>query len=285
MPTTPDHALFTVDAFTAVPFRGNPAAVCLLRRELTDLTMQAIAAEMKHSETAFLMPSDGSAARANRFSLRWFTPEVEVPLCGHATLAASIVIFGELGNPATEVRFDTMSGPLAARREGERIALDFPAADAFRPATAEASVVVEALGVRELLGAFHARGNRNLLLHVGSEREVRELAPDFDRLRRARRNEPFLGVIVTAAGSGPYDFVSRYFAPWVGVDEDPVTGSAHCALAPYWHRQTGRAEMRAYQASKRGGEMVVRLKGSRVDLVGEGVVVTVGELRLDRNAS
>jgi len=275
--------LYTVDAFTAVPFHGNPASVCLLDRDLPENTMQAIAAEMNHSETAFLRPLDGPPKHATRFSLRWFTPQVEVPLCGHATLAASAVMFHELVNPAPEIRFETKSGTLAACREGVRIALDFPAED-FRSTTAT-SAVLEALGVRGLEAAFYARGDRNLLLHLADEHQVRDLAPDFALLRRARGNERFLGVIVTASGSGAYDFVSRYFAPWVGIDEDPVTGSAHCALAPYWARVTGRNEMRAYQASKRGGEMIVRLRGGRVHLVGEAVVLATGAFRLHEDAA
>jgi PhzF family phenazine biosynthesis protein len=269
--------LYIVDAFTAQAFRGNPASVCILKDDLPAETMQVIAAEMNHSETAFVRPLDGPPGQATRFALRWFTPQVEVPLCGHATLATSTVIFRELANPALELAFETKSGRLSARRDGERIALDFPA-DGFRPATAPPAVLA-ALGAREAVAACLARKDRNLLLQLGDEREVRELAPDFARLREARGEAPFLGVIVTAAGSGGFDCVSRYFAPWVGIDEDPVTGGAHCALGPYWARLTGKSEIRAYQASRRGGEMTVRVKGDRVDLLGEAVVVARGTLR------
>jgi PhzF family phenazine biosynthesis protein len=270
--------LYVVDAFTATPFRGNPASVCLLERELPATVMQAIAAEMNHSETAFAVPLDGPPARATLFSLRWFTPEVEVPLCGHATLATAAVILAELGNAAVEVRFETKSGPLSARREGARIALDFPAEDS-QPASV-ARPVLTALGIHEVKAACYARRGRNLLLHLQEERQVRQLAPDFARLRAARGEEPFLGVIVTAAGSEGYDFVSRYFAPWVGIDEDPVTGAAHCALAPYWASLTGKRQMSAYQASRRGGEMIVQMNGQRVNLIGEAVIVSAGRLRL-----
>ena len=272
--------LYIVDAFTATAFRGNPASVCLLEHELPESEMQAVAAEMRHSETAFVRPLDGPPARATRFSLRWFTPEVEVPLCGHATLATSAVIFRELANPALEIHFETKSGRLSARREGTRIALDFPAEDS-RPASV-APALIAALGARQIKAACSARSGRSLLLHLADEAEVRELEPDLVRLRASRGEEPFYGVIVTAAGSGGYDFVSRFFAPWAGVDEDPVTGAAHCALTPYWASLTGKREMRAYQASRRGGEMTVRLKGERVDLVGESVVVAAGILRLER---
>lgn len=271
--------LYIVDAFTAAPFRGNPASVCLLEREIPEATMQAIAAEMNHSETAFALSLKGSPTLATGFSLRWFTPEVEVPLCGHATLATAAVIFRELANPADTIGFETKSGRLSARLEGKRIALDFPA-EVGRP-TEVAPEVCAALGLREVKAASYARWDRNLLLELGSESEVRGLAPDFMRLRAAGGEDRFLGVIVTAAGSGGFDFVSRYFAPWLGIDEDPVTGVAHCALTPYWARLTGKSEMRAYQASRRGGEMTVRLKGDRVDLVGEAVIVAEATLRLD----
>jgi PhzF family phenazine biosynthesis protein len=269
--------LYIVDAFTATQFRGNPASVCLLERGLPEAMMQKIAAEMKHSETAFALPLDGSPMLATRFSLRWFTPEVEVPLCGHATLATSAVIFQELSNPAHEIQFETKSGRLSARRESTRIALDFPVQD-FRPVAASPAVLA-ALGVREVEAACRTRNDRNLLLHLRNNREVSEVTPDFVLLRAAGEKEGFLGVIVTASGAGQYDFVSRYFAPWVGIDEDPVTGTAHCALTPYWARVTGRQEMCAYQASLRGGEIIVRLKNDRVDLVGEAAVVVAGRLR------
>ena len=271
--------LYTVDAFTATPFRGNPASVCLLEEEIPEATMQAIAAEMNHSETAFALPLADAATPAAHFSLRWFTPEVEVPLCGHATLATAAVIFREVGAPAPTIHFETKSGKLSAGSEGTAIVSDFPAEHG--QATTAPPEVCAALGVREVKAACYARGNRNLLLELGSETEVRDLAPDFTRLRDARGDVPFLGVIVTAASSGEFDFVSRYFGPWIGINEDPVTGAAHCVLTPYWAGLTGKHEMRAYQASLRGGEMTVRLKGERVELVGEAVIVAKGSLRLD----
>jgi PhzF family phenazine biosynthesis protein len=271
--------LYIVDAFTGERFGGNPASVCLAESELPEPLMQAIAAEMNHSETAFVRSLEDTPEASTRFSLRWFTPKVEVPLCGHATLATSAVIFREIGNRSQTIYFETKSGRLPVRREGTRIALDFPAA-AGSP-TEVAPEVCAALGVREVKAASYVRGGRNLLLEVGSEPEVRNLAPDFVRLRSSRGEAGFLGVNVTARGSGEFDFVSRYFAPWVGIDEDPVTGAAHCALTPYWAELTGKSEMRAYQASARGGELTVRLKAGRVELVGEAVIVADGALRLD----
>jgi PhzF family phenazine biosynthesis protein len=249
-----------------------------MEQELPESTMQAIAAEMNHSETAFALPLDGSPSVATLFSLRWFTPEVEVPLCGHATLATAAVIFRELANPVHTIDFETKSGRLSAQREDTRIALDFPAED-FRPTTVTPEVCA-ALGACEVKAACYARKDRNLMLQLGTESEVRELTPDFTKLRAARGNSSFLGVIVTAAGSGSYDFVSRYFAPWVGIDEDPVTGATHCALTPYWASLTGKSEMKAYQASRRGGEMTVRFKGERVELVGDAVIIAAATMRL-----
>jgi PhzF family phenazine biosynthesis protein len=272
--------LYLVDAFTAVPFRGNPASVCLLdrEREIDDATMQAVAAEMNHSETAFVRPLEGPPDRSTRFALRWFTPKVEVPLCGHATLASATVVFREARNQAGTISFETRSGTLTARRQGDAIALDFPVAD-IRPAPVSADVL-RALGIDQCLSSHIARSGRSLLLHVADASTVRDLRPEFARLVRARGDDTFLGIIVTAAGDSGYDFVSRYFAPWVGIDEDPVTGSAHCALAPYWSSITGKSEMRAHQASARGGDIIVRMRGDRVDLVGEAVVLASGELRL-----
>jgi predicted PhzF superfamily epimerase YddE/YHI9 len=185
---------------------------------------------------------------------------------------------GILGNPASELQFETKSGVLVGRRKGARTALDFPAADIRLGRVSPA--VTGALGVHEMKGVCQVRQGRNLLIHLRHEREVRELAPDFAALLVARADEPFLGVIVTAAGSSGYDFVSRCFAPWMGVNEDPVTGAAHCALGPYWAGLLRKTELRAYQASKRGGELTVHVHGERVALIGEAVIVSEGTLRI-----
>jgi len=271
--------LYIVDAFTATRFRGNPASVCVLEREIPVSTMQAIAAEMNHSETAFVLSIDDSPQHASRFLLRWFTPQVEVPLCGHATLATAAVIFSTLGNNAAIIQFETKSGKLLTWREDTRIVLDFPAEDC-QPIKV-APEIYTALGVQDVKESWYAGRDGNLLLEFYSESEVRDLKPDFRDLKSAPREKPFLGVIVTAKGSGKFDFVSRFFAPWIGIDEDPVTGAAHCALTPYWARRTGKSEMRALQVSRRGGEMTVRLKDKRVNLIGEAVIVAEGTLLLD----
>jgi PhzF family phenazine biosynthesis protein len=255
--------LLQIDAFTDIAFKGNPAAVCILDRERDAAWMQDVAKEMNLSETAFLLH------HADGFGLRWFTPAVEVALCGHATLASAHALWEERVLE-TDARFHTLSGLLTATRNGDLIELDFPA-KAEEPAEAP-PLLLEALGAKPV---YVGRNQFDYLVEVGSEEELRALDPDHARLRTI----PVRGVIVTARSSDPrFDFVSRFFAPGSGVDEDPVTGSAHCALTPYWSKKLGKAEMTAYQASARGGVVHVRLAGDRVKLGGHAVTVLRGEL-------
>lgn len=257
--------LFQVDAFTSRPFAGNPAAVCLLPGPRDETWMQQVAREMNLAETAFLYRlSDG-------FSLRWFTPAVEVDLCGHATLASAQVLWEQkLLEPDEPARFQSRSGLLTARRAGEWIELDFPA----KPAEAAPAPP----GLEGCLGVaprFVGRNAFDYLVEVDTEATVRNLKPDLVQLATL----PVRGVIVTAAAmSGEFDFVSRFFAPAVGVPEDPVTGSAHCCLGPFWRDRLGKDEMVAYQASARGGVVRVRVAGPRVVLRGQAVTVLRGEL-------
>jgi predicted PhzF superfamily epimerase YddE/YHI9 len=257
-------ALFQVDAFTDRPFAGNPAAVCLLDEPRDARWMQDVAREMNLSETAFLEPADDG------YGLRWFTPAVEVALCGHATLASAHVLW-ETGTlePAAAARFHTLSGLLTAERQREWIELDFPA----RPA----EEAPPPAGLLEAFGdpVFVGRSRDDYLLELPSEDAVRTAAPDHRRVAALGVR----GVIVTArASSPPYDFVSRFFAPGSGIDEDPVTGSAHCTLGPYWAPQLGKDELLAYQASARGGVVKVRVAGDRVKLGGQAVTVLRGRL-------
>jgi PhzF family phenazine biosynthesis protein len=258
--------LLQVDAFTDRPFAGNPAAVCLLDREVDDDWMQAVAAEMNLSETAFVDTRNG----AGELPLRWFTPWAEVALCGHATLASAHALWQEGAYPAgSEIRFATRSGVLTAKQEDGEIQLDFPATP---PSPADPPEgLLEALGVRD---ATTWRSRFDYLLEVGSEQEVRALAPDFRRLGEVDTR----GVIVTATAAPPYDYVSRFFAVAVGIDEDPVTGSAHCALSPFWSERLGRDDLVGFQASRRGGMVRTRLRGERVVLGGRAVTVLRGEL-------
>jgi len=257
--------IYQVDAFTDKPFTGNPAAVCVLPEPKEDAWMQNVAREMNLSETAFLLKQEDG------FRLRWFTPAVEVELCGHATLASAHILW-ETGllSPGEPARFHTLSGLLTATRRGDEIELDFPATP-DEPAEAPA-------GLAEILGAAprNFRSSRyDHLVELESEELVRNLRPDFTRLKAL----PVRGIMVTSRASTPgFDFVSRFFGPAVGIDEDPVTGSAHCCLGPYWSQRLGKTELVAYQASARGGVVGVTIAGERVRLRGKTVTVMVAEL-------
>lgn len=265
-----------VDAFTDRPFAGNPAAVVRLDAPAEPSWMQAVAAEMNLSETAFLTPMPDDPAH---FGLRWFTPAVEVELCGHATLASAHVLWTEAGaDPSAALRFDTRGGLLTARRdETGTIWLDFPA---LPPEAATApDGLLESLGLASHEIRSVARSRFDWLVEVPDEAALRALAPDMAALARVEAR----GVIVTAraerrdAASGP-DFLSRFFAPRAGVAEDPVTGSAHCVLAPFWARRLGKTELLGFQASRRGGGVMTRLAGERVQLGGHAVTTLRGRL-------
>ncbi|RMH01130.1 MAG: PhzF family phenazine biosynthesis protein [Planctomycetota bacterium] len=264
--------LYQLDAFARAPLGGNPAAVVPLRAWLPDELLQAVAAENHLAETAFLVPADGGAGEPE-YHLRWFTPAVEVELCGHATLAAAAVVFRYLAPGAARVRFRSAGGPLAVRQAGELLELDFPARPP-RP-SAHASAVAAALGTvpREVLEAD------DLMAVLADEEEVRALAPDLPAVAAL----PGRGLIATApGGASGADFVSRFFAPGVGVPEDPATGSAHCALIPYWAGRLGRTELHALQLSARVGELFCRLAadGERVAIAGRVFPYLSGRIEL-----
>ncbi len=274
--------IFQVDAFTQEPFKGNPAAVCLLSHEYDDALLRAVAAEMNLSETAFVIPLDAEDWKmATRFSLRWFTPLVEVRLCGHATLATGAVLLNVIKVAAPCVAFETLSGELVARRDaGGGVVLDFPADP---PQTLAApTAILEALGcTHAVVETLYAPQTQKLLVCLEEEAQVRALVPDYGRLKTAPAPDAVKGVIVTAPSQSLYDFISRYFAPWVGINEDPVTGSAHTVLAPYWAKRLAKTALDAYQASARGGTLHVRLvSDTRVELVGHAVVMLEGILRV-----
>lgn len=261
------QSVTVVDAFTDRAYGGNPAAVCVLETPCEDAWMRAVAREMNLSETAFLVPSE----RGDGYGLRWFTPAVEVDLCGHATLASAHVLWETKRlAPEREAQFQTRSGVLTARRQGAWIELDFPATPAL-PAEPPAGLL-HALAVAP---AAVARSRFDYLLELDSAGGVRAVVPDFGLLRRVDAR----GVIVTARSDRPeYDVVSRFFAPAAGVDEDPVTGSAHCAIGPWWSSRLGKDEIVAFQASARGGVVRVRVDGDRVLLRGQAVTVLEGTL-------
>jgi PhzF family phenazine biosynthesis protein len=255
--------LFQVDAFTDQPFSGNPAAVCILPAWREDRWHQAVAAEMNLSETAFLVKN------ADGFHLRWFTPKLEVDLCGHATLASAHVLWQQ-GLAGEEIRFSTRSGTLKASRQGKDIELDFP----LKPEQPAAPPpgLVEALGVTP---TYIGKNQFDYLVEVESDAVLRAMLPDFKRLSAI----PVRGIIVTSrSADSKFDFVSRFFAPASGVDEDPVTGSAHCCLGDFWRKRLGKSEFVAYQASARGGVVRVRVTKDRAYLGGRAVTVMKGEL-------
>jgi PhzF family phenazine biosynthesis protein len=258
--------IFQLDAFANQRFAGNPAAVMLLEEFLPDAMLQAIAAENNLSETAFLVRA------GEDYRLRWLTPETEVPLCGHATLASSAVVMERLEPGRTRVVFHTASGALTVDRTASGYAMDFPArfsAPVDTPAGLRTALGI--VPVEVVADAF------NYLVLLESAQSVRDLKPDFAAIARLDRG----GVIVTSVGDGGYDFVSRYFAPAKGIDEDPVTGGAHCALVPYWAQRLGKTAFRAFQASRRGGEITCRLVGNRALLEGTCVFYMEGVAQIE----
>lgn len=258
--------LLQIDAFTSHAFGGNPAGVCLLDRDVDDVWMQRVAMEMNLPETAFLRARDDGS-----WSLRWFTPTVEVDLCGHATLASAHALWQEgLLAENDTARFHTKSGLLTASRDGDRIELNFPATPAQQTDTP--SKLAEALGSTPLFVGYNGT---DLLVEVESEAVIESLAPQLALIAKL----PSRGVIVTSASARDgIDFVSRFFAPQSGIDEDPVTGSAHCTLAPFWSPRLNRTTFRALQLSARRGELQVTLDNDRVRLAGKAVTVFRGEL-------
>ena len=260
-----------VDAFTRTPFAGNPAAVCVLSEPADERWMQDVASEMNLSETAFAMRLAGGS----KFSLRWFTPVSEVDLCGHATLATAHILWEEGHLPQGEPAFfETRSGLLTARPGPDGIELDFPS-EPVREAMSDPGDLAE---LQAALGApvkFAGKNRFDLLVELASEEIVRGLRPDFRRLEQY----PVRGVIATSRShSGEYDLVSRFFAPRVGINEDPVCGSAHCCLGPYWAEKIGRTKLTAHQVSCRGGVVKIRVEGPRTVLIGHAVTVLRGEL-------
>lgn len=256
--------IYQVDAFASRPFEGNPAAVIPLLQWPDDKTMQNIALENNLSETAFFVPTE------NGFHIRWFTPKAEVDLCGHATLASAHVIFNHLSYPENEIKFQSKSGILTVKKEGDLLVLNFPA-----------SPVKEIKVPQNLHDAFNInplqafRGRDDIMLIFNNQEEVTNLKPDFQKISGSGAR----GVICTSA-SEEFDFVSRFFAPAVGVNEDPVTGSAHTMLIPYWAKQLGKTELIAKQVSERGGVLYCKHLGKRVEIGGRAVTYLIGEIEV-----
>ncbi|XP_061175208.1 phenazine biosynthesis-like domain-containing protein [Saccostrea echinata] len=291
--------IYTVDAFTRVPFEGNPAAICLVSPEhdLSEVQMQRIAAEMKLSETVFLRNKEknGSFLKGNQFHIRWFTPTNEVNLCGHATLATAAVLYNELGNPSSSVTFDSLSGELVVSKDGNGFVMNFPLNETVSQDKADYSKLLDLIISSECIEAVEYSPNtKKLLVRLTdnmTRNQLESLRPDISSMVDAVATGKVKGVIVTLRGSREngavslegemYDFVSRYFAPWNGIPEDPVTGSAHTVLAHYWGKVLCKKDLFARQCSQRGGDVRMRvLEGDRVDLIGQAVTVLKGSLLL-----
>jgi PhzF family phenazine biosynthesis protein len=257
--------IFQIDAFTAHRFAGNPAAVMPMENFLADAALQSIAAENNLAETAFLVPDGGD------YRLRWFTPITEVPLCGHAPLASAAVVMERLEPGRNQVVFHSASGPLTVNRANPGYIMNFP--------TRPSELVPTPTGLAEALGVVPVEvlaNSFNYMALLGNAQVLRKLSPDMAAL--ARMDRP--GVIVTAQGDGNYDFISRYFAPAKGIPEDPVTGAAHCMLAPYWAKRLNKTVFHAFQASQRGGEIICRLDGDRIELEGTCVFYMEGQVEI-----
>ncbi len=269
--------IYHLDAFTARPFMGNPAAICVSRVPLEEKLMQNISGEINLSETAFVVPAAGSG----HYTIRWFTSLCEVDLCGHATLAAAKVLYDFYEKDREKLCFSSRSGALITQRCGSAIMLDFPIDEAEEIVGCTPQLLA-ALGIEHYKRAFIGKRTRKLVLHIESEEEVRRLKPDFAKLAALCFDEPVKGLGITAKGSGSYDIVVRYFNPWAGVNEDPVTGSVHTLLMDYWGKLLQKEELLSYQASARGGEIrLKRAANQRVELWGEAVLLSAGDLYLE----
>ncbi|KAG7333881.1 hypothetical protein KOW79_002288 [Hemibagrus wyckioides] len=282
--------IYTVDAFTNLPFKGNPAAVCLLENELKEELYLNIAAEMNLSETAFLtklQPTEDFCSGA-RFGLRWFTPKNEITLCGHATLASAAVLFYKKGNTNPVLAFETLSGQLLVHQRGDSLVMDFPL---NKPEVQDRNkyndILKAAVGDLPIQEVCYCKTTKKLLVRLldTCDRSVlTSLSPVTDALLKSEDSGRIKSLVITVKGAPNtqpgYDFYSRNFAPWVGVPEDPVTGSAHTVLAAYWSEKLGKKKLLAYQCSRRGGELELELKGDRVDIAGRAVILLQGILKL-----
>lgn len=268
--------IYIVDAFTKELYKGNPAAVVVIKEELDEQIMQSIAMELNLSETAFV---DISRCENNIYPLRWFTPKVEVPLCGHATIAASKILFDVIGIKGEELQYITKSGILKSRKHQDRISINLPV---DQPEEIKAPLLLlQALGLGEIVNCIYGKQTKKLVIHVSNSNEILDINPDFEKMKNLSFDIDVKGVGITAKGNASYDFISRYFNPWAGVNEDSVTGSVHTVLAPYWSKLLGKKELKAYQASSRGGELELILAScDRLEILGEAVIVLKGKLEV-----
>jgi len=277
--------IHTVDAFTSKPFTGNPAAVCLLEDDIADELKQQIAKEMNISETAFVTKQKqcDKFSTSSSFNLRWFTPSTEVALCGHATLAAATVIFRIAGNSSKVISFSTASGILTAEREHQKIVLELPVNPPTEVPRQQFLQLVElaacGLPVKQVLLSTKTKKLLVRLEDQVTRHQLETIAPQIDQFTAVKQTD-VKGVIVTMKGEGDYDFLSRYFAPWVAIPEDPVTGSAHTVLTPYWANTLQRKQLRARQCSPRGGDLDIILGEDKVRVAGESVIILSGTINI-----
>ncbi len=264
--------IYFVDAFTSERFKGNPAAVCYLDQEISDSMKQQIAKEIGFSETAFIIPFNTAE---NRYLLQWFTPLTEVNLCGHATLSSARILYHYYLNHQRPILFESKSGILKATRDGDHIVLDFPVENAKKSEN-NYNKIADVLGIRSKYECYECPHTDNILFVIEDENELKDLKPDFENLSQTDIS-PFSSVCITAPGSKPYDFVSRCFAPWEGINEDPVTGSTHTFLTPYWSNKLQKTQMKAKQLSERSGELIVEMSGDRVFIKGQAQIMLAGE--------
>jgi PhzF family phenazine biosynthesis protein len=261
-----------IDSFTKDMFKGNPAGVCFSENPLPEDLMQNIAKEMKVSETAFVVPTQ----EQSRYHLRWFTPKTEVRLCGHATLASAAVLYHYYGEAGNQIQFETLSGELHTQLKGHRIEMDFPSCPPVPLALSQNILTMLNLPSFSEIGYAEALGK--ILVVLREEAAVISFRPDFETWKRILFPVEMKGVILTAKSDGSYDFVSRFFAPWLGIDEDPVTGSSHTVLAPYWKQKLGKNTFNAYQCSERGGALFLTVAENRVLVEGDYAIVLKGTL-------
>lgn len=267
------NKIFHVDSFTDIPFRGNPAGVCILEKPICDEQMQNIAREMCLSETAFV-----SSDSVGSFEIRWFTPKFEVDLCGHATMAAAKILYDFYNIKEDWIAFNSKSGVIRTFRNKDEIMLDFPIDEVEREVDCSPELL-QALGIKTYKKAVIGKNTRKLIIHLEDFEEVQIVMPNSKKLMEIGFDTVVKGIGVTSDGYGKYDFITRYFNPWAGVDEDPVTGSVHTLLASYWSKILNKNELLSYQASERGGEIRIKLADNkRVELWGKAVVVAVGDM-------
>ncbi|MFZ5966416.1 MAG: PhzF family phenazine biosynthesis protein [Bacillota bacterium] len=271
--------IFQVDSFTKEAFRGNPAMVCILDKTIDDELMQKIAFEFSLSETAFLLPKLDN--KKNEYEIRWFTPKNEVPLCGHATLAASEVLFTYKKILFDEIIYYSKSGILKAKKDIYGISLDFPLDEPKVIISNLYDELVKTMGITNYENIFLGNNTKKLVIHLKNQEEVLKVQPNYEQMKKMNI-EGIKGVGITSTYNEKYHFITRYFNPWAGVNEDPVTGSVHTLLASYWSNILGVKELKAYQASYRGGEMILRIKdNNRLEIIGDARIIFNGELNID----